>query len=1249
MGILGCPRSRRGLALVTGLFLALSVVIAQAAESQTGSTDGSPPPFGNGDYQGISEAERQREIAEWREQHAASSPEAREESAGAYTDLPRSDARELVEQTFSEYLEAIEPPDPAEDPEVVKYLSDNAAVVRPDDSTGNELEVSTTPLRVEDEATGALEEVDPTLEPSREGFSPEQIGTEITFPSDLADGVQIGEDGNVALNVADPSSATAPVFLQQSDALFYGEIAEDVDLLLSAMPGGLRFAVQVRSAASPERIVLPLDLPEGARIRENAATFTTTVEIPGQGDLLISPAVGVDADDRSISTELTAEGNKLVLQIDHRALAPLYPLLIDPTIVGSEIYHQDDFETDPASRGWAYWEGRSDTGQPEYNAFEPSYGELFGPGTATGGLFVGAPAPRFWYANNQGAWYSSVPNRIVAGFFHNYTTARFTWVRFDALSLYVNSGTAPNPHLDYGIFSWNDNTYLQRRGLYGSTGATDNIFDLGTGNPAAQNPSAQRIQFELGSGAGAWLSDASQYRFGYLGGVTTYMGDGETPSVSASAVPSGAWTSNPPSSTSFTMNASDNGLGIKTTMMRAGDGTPTTRSPSCAGWHSASPCPQQPAVSFRQQSFNQASLSDGIHSLYGRAIDVLEKDTGWITLGAVRNDRTKPASPTLSGPLAPSDQAQGRTLRVHATDAHSGVKSVSLSIDGQAVPMENGNAQPCPNPAQGGCSRTATYEARPGGPLDADGAHSFTVTVTDQVNGTTTQTWSENISHPNTTLTSTPPMVSRNLNPVFGFQSSQLGSSFACRLDGAAITACSSLHREGPVSSGTHTFEVIATGPGADGWSDPSPATFTFIILPPLPSGTDIVEAVETGSSLNDPEGNTDANVWQGLDSSYVRVHDQDGITTRSIQSCGLQETQSTCDVFRQVPSDNPEDESAVEDYFVNYESERHGDPDLPATVDLRANPSRDSQPAERRPITSVLTIGQIPPPGSAPTATRFDAASEDGTSSRTWVDDGTGLIIRQEIALPNNTVASTLEYSYGTLLKPVSAYPSDWFNVEDPGSATAYREEVHKSGMRLVDEVLDVETGDLYNPAFLGQAVHLNGDFYCLTSTDTIWMSGGSGSAVPPETFSSANYVWNGDSADPVACDPGSDHDYNGTPDLSVMSQAATSSSAVDEVETAQRITEAVGSDPLDQDYGLSYRTTSMQNGQSVVVDILRGSHGTSTSHMTIGGTAVLVQTTFDDSDGETTNGTSTWQSDSGGQMWATPIPQVLFEGDTP
>ena len=94
------------------------------------------------------------------------------------------------------------------------------------------------------------------------------------------------------------------------------------------------------------------------------------------------------------------------------------------------------------------------------------------------------------------------------------------------------------------------------------------------------------------------------------------------------------------------------------------------------------------------------------------------------------------------------------------------------------------------------------------------------------------RTFTIDTTPPDTTISSAPPASTTATSASFSFDSSKPGSSFQCRLDSGAWSACSSPHGYTGLSVGAHSFGVRATD--ASGNVDPSPATATWTITTPM-------------------------------------------------------------------------------------------------------------------------------------------------------------------------------------------------------------------------------------------------------------------------------------------------------------------------------------------------------------------------------------------------------------------------------
>jgi len=102
---------------------------------------------------------------------------------------------------------------------------------------------------------------------------------------------------------------------------------------------------------------------------------------------------------------------------------------------------------------------------------------------------------------------------------------------------------------------------------------------------------------------------------------------------------------------------------------------------------------------------------------------------------------------------------------------------------------------------------------------------------------------------PETTITSGPSGAVSSAEATFEFTSSESGSTFECRLDGAAFSACSSPKTYTGLAEGSHTFEVRATD--ASGNTDETPAARAWTVDTTPPDTTITSGPSGTVSSTN--------------------------------------------------------------------------------------------------------------------------------------------------------------------------------------------------------------------------------------------------------------------------------------------------------------------------------------------------------------------------------------------------------------
>jgi large repetitive protein len=219
-----------------------------------------------------------------------------------------------------------------------------------------------------------------------------------------------------------------------------------------------------------------------------------------------------------------------------------------------------------------------------------------------------------------------------------------------------------------------------------------------------------------------------------------------------------------------------------------------------------------------------SSVADGAHTFQVRAVDAAGNPDPTPASYSWTIDATPPD--TSIGPSYPFalTTATGATFDFSSTEGGS---TFACSLDGSAFTA---------------CSTPRTYSALAGG------SHTFQVRATDAAGNTdltpASYSWTIDTTPPVTTIGPTTPAPNTSATAAtFDLGSNEPGSTFECRLDGGAYTACTTPQTYTALADGSHIFEARATDPAGN--VDTSPATYTWKIdnvvpsVPPLVSPAD--------------------------------------------------------------------------------------------------------------------------------------------------------------------------------------------------------------------------------------------------------------------------------------------------------------------------------------------------------------------------------------------------------------------------
>jgi parallel beta-helix repeat protein len=235
---------------------------------------------------------------------------------------------------------------------------------------------------------------------------------------------------------------------------------------------------------------------------------------------------------------------------------------------------------------------------------------------------------------------------------------------------------------------------------------------------------------------------------------------------------------------------------------------------------------------------SNTGLSQGAHTFEVRATDRAGNTDPTPATHTWTVDTTAPETTIDDGPADPTNSTSA-TFAFSATESGS---TFACSLDGAAFTA-------CTSPRQ--------YTGL------AQGSHTFQVRATDRAGNTdptpATHTWTiqaADTTPPQTTIDSGPAALTNSSSATFTFSATESGSTFACSLDGAAFTACTSPRQYTGLSQGSHTFQVRATDRAGN--TDPTPATHTWTVSASsaCPSPTTASAAEDAWIDQNSPTNN---------------------------------------------------------------------------------------------------------------------------------------------------------------------------------------------------------------------------------------------------------------------------------------------------------------------------------------------------------------------------------------------------------
>ncbi len=600
----------------------------------------------------------------------------REESQDAFSAVTATEAQNLLQTYFSDYLDKLNS-DPARsitNAESVLITGESSAVVT--ENGNSALLEAGMPLKAENE-DGEKSELDLSLESTGDGFETANAISDVGIGESAADPVQVGDEGLSIEQVGANAGSSSQRFGAQN--VFNFEALADTDTVVSPTSAGVEITDMLRSEESPDTLRFRVNLPSGAELRADGRGGAEVVR--GEEKLAEIPfPTAVDAQGTEVPVDLEVEGSTIVLHVAHADDFAM-PIVVDPEMVledwvNSNTSWQNGHNLNALENGAWKWTSEP-YGLIYFGTGNPCFYTCWGRG-----LYLTAPS-RNYGANTYSAWAYSAPNM-------GSYVAKVWLIPFWRDDHGCNRGTYPQPH-DYDGF-WGDGQWNLLQ--------TNEAAAVGS---VAVESWGRAFIVGLSSGGGG---NIPCWRDVYVGGAAVWLDDWNQPVLTTSS--SGQWMDSTP--VRLNVSATDGGLGVRKFTAEATNKSGSTQTwdtwNGCSGTYT-SRCPESWSLAASPQpqlAYDPSVLPEGIRTLSVTAYDaVLRKST--TTNGmTVRIDHAPPTlklSGTVTEQAKLGTERPAYTVRVDAEDGEwkddanpatndptkdrSGVVKISEWVDGKMI------------------------------------------------------------------------------------------------------------------------------------------------------------------------------------------------------------------------------------------------------------------------------------------------------------------------------------------------------------------------------------------------------------------------------------------------------------------------------------------------------------------------------------------------------------------------------------
>ncbi len=692
--------------VLTTVGLGVSAGWAQQPQGTTGSRSGPPvaPTSPPRKPVGVDREALRRFVAERdqarRDKKAArdSEGERRERRASRtrYRDLDSGQARELARRHLKRAFEARRDPVKGPGVSVDAYLGDRAA--RVELASGQKAIVeSLLPLRTPD-ASGALEPIDLTVRDAGDAFEPVHAASKVRLPKRLRGGdVELGDSG-LRIEIPAPQSDTPGS--GEDGGVFYANAEAATDVAVIPEMTGVEVSYLLRSADAPERFVLRYG---GGVVLRDTKEGGVDVLRDGKPVAQVTPPKAWDADGQPVPMRLKADGDRLIVEVDHRDGDYAYPIVADP-------YTGEDFAYSDGRTVWwdqTGWDRVSTAGSANPRRFFEDQ-----QCTDTGGRFCFGHWPGWIYGTGLYTWMRS---GYTPGFNNTYNYGDIgEWIfqapgqsyiyRFDMWQLRNEYDSSCSYQ---GLFSPRSNSW-EEQSYWDPWGGAHTPARRGGDYPPRLSCGTSNTDW-LAVCAGAWecrngeadygrhIREGGNYAvFGtqipntrvpsftnFMGAANISIGDRDNPQINTLTGPTG-WTRDP--TAKINAGASDPGLGVRQLKLYAPDqpswnGTRDT-TPACNGDRNSR------CATSRAHTVDLGDLREGRNRILAEATDPVDRRSPQREIN-VNVDRSgpdiDPATGFLVGTAERIFRGESYDFSVSARDSLSGVASIELLLDGVAI------------------------------------------------------------------------------------------------------------------------------------------------------------------------------------------------------------------------------------------------------------------------------------------------------------------------------------------------------------------------------------------------------------------------------------------------------------------------------------------------------------------------------------------------------------------------------------